>query len=174
MSAAALAALLLLPQSASATHSTYSSAQVQTPPSRVTRVVIDRREAIENVDTGASGPYEKLVGKAFLEADPSDLHNAIITDLDKAPRNARGMVEYSTDVYILKPVDMRLGNRKLLFEINNRGNKNFGNRYNDTQGTVNTTIRPRPRISATRSSCARVMRSPGRVGRETSSRVQTA
>ncbi|HEV7662537.1 MAG TPA: alpha/beta hydrolase domain-containing protein [Chloroflexota bacterium] len=136
-SAAALAATLLVPQSASATRSTYFSAQVQTPPSRVTRVVIDRREAVENVDTGASGPYEKLVGKAFLEADPSDPHNTIITDLDKAPRNARGMVEYSTDVYILKPVDMRLGNRKLLFEINNRGNKNFGNRYNDAQGTVN-------------------------------------
>jgi hypothetical protein len=37
----------------------------------------------------------------------------------------------------LKPVDMRRGNGKLLFEINNRGNKNLGNRYNDTRGVVN-------------------------------------
>ena len=78
-----------------------------------------------------------MVGTAYLEADPSDPHNAIITDLNLAPLNARGMVEYSTDLYILKPVDMRRGNQELLFEINNRGNKSLGNRYNDTSPSAN-------------------------------------
>src|SRR6266536_671019 len=86
-----MAVALLVPQAAAATHSTYLSAQAQPPQSRVTRVVIDRREPIDNVDTGASGAYEKLVGKAFLEADPNDPHNTVITDIGTAPRNGRGL-----------------------------------------------------------------------------------
>jgi hypothetical protein len=54
----------------------------------------------------AVGPYEKLAGRAFGEIDPSDPHNGPITDLALAPRNAAGKVEYSMDVYLLKPVDM--------------------------------------------------------------------
>ena len=75
---------------------------------------------------GAVGPYEKLTGVAHGEVDPEDPRNALITDIDHAPRNARGMVEYSMDVYILKPVDMQRSNHKLFMEINNRGNKLFG------------------------------------------------
>src|SRR4029077_17845525 len=33
--------------------------------------------------------------------------NRVITDLDKAPRNAQGTVEYETDFFILRPVDPR-------------------------------------------------------------------
>jgi hypothetical protein len=40
---------------------------------------------------GTIGPYEKLTGRAFGEIDPSDPHNAVITDLASAPRNAAGM-----------------------------------------------------------------------------------
>ena len=47
----------------------------------------------------------------------------IIQDISLAPRNARGMVEYSTNIELLKPADMARGNRMLLFEVNNRGNK---------------------------------------------------
>ena len=53
------------------------------------------------------GAYEKLVGRAFGELDPRDAHNDEIVNIDRAPVNARGMVEYVTDVYILKPVDMQ-------------------------------------------------------------------
>src|SRR3954452_7764280 len=92
--------------------------------SNVTRVEITRREPLAGGMTfGSTGSYEKLVGTAFLEVDPADPRNALIVDLDKVPRNARGMVEYSTDLYILKPVDMRMGNGKIFFQVNNRGNK---------------------------------------------------
>src|SRR5258708_11335905 len=107
------------------------------PTSGVTRIVINSRETISRLTFGVSGQYEKLVGTAYLEADPADPHNSIITDLDKATRNARGMVEYSTDVYILKPVDLSHGNGRLLFDVNNRCNKSFENRYNDARGAVN-------------------------------------
>jgi hypothetical protein len=56
---------------------------------------------------GRVGPYEKLRGKAYGEVDPNDPRNAVITDLKLAPRNARGKVEYSMDIFILKPIDLR-------------------------------------------------------------------
>jgi Alpha/beta hydrolase domain len=71
---------------------------------------------------GSVGAYEKLQGRAYGEVDPSDPRNAIITDLKLAPTNADGMVEYSTDVVILKPIDQSAGNHRLLFDVNNRGN----------------------------------------------------
>jgi hypothetical protein len=67
------------------------------------------------------GPYEKLRGKAFGEVDPDDSRNAVITDLKLAPRNARGKVEYSMDIFILKPIDLTKGNHKLFLDFNNRG-----------------------------------------------------
>jgi hypothetical protein len=51
-----------------------------------------------------------------------DPRNAVIVDIANAPKNARGMVEYSTDIMILKPVDNAKGNHKLWYEVNNRGN----------------------------------------------------
>ena len=68
------------------------------------------------------GQYEKLVGRAFGEVDPNDPRNAVIADIQLAPRNTRGMVEYSMDVFILKPVALANGNHRLLYYMNNRGN----------------------------------------------------
>src|SRR6202165_5292336 len=72
------------------------------------------------------GQYEKIVGKAFGELDPNDPKNAIIVDLQLAPRNAGGKVEYSFDFYILKPIDLTKGNHKMLYEPPNRGRKTIG------------------------------------------------
>src|SRR5712691_11353693 len=49
------------------------------------------------------GQYEKIVGKAFGEVDPLDPKNTVIVDIELAPRNSSGNVEYSFDFYILKP-----------------------------------------------------------------------
>jgi hypothetical protein len=46
-------------------------------------------------------------------------------DLALAPRNTNGLVEYSMDFFILKPVDLSKRNQKLFYEVNNRGNKYF-------------------------------------------------
>src|SRR5436309_10962398 len=69
------------------------------------------------------GQYEKIVGKAFGELDPKDPKNKIIVDLQLAPRNAAGKVEYAFDFYILKPIDLSKGNHKMLYEPPNRGGK---------------------------------------------------
>ena len=72
---------------------------------------------------GAAGPYEKLSGKVFFALDPALPQNAIIVDLNLAPKNARGLVEFSADFYLLKPVDPARGNGRLFYEAGNRGTK---------------------------------------------------
>jgi len=54
---------------------------------------------------GETGPYLRIRGVAKGELDPAAPENRVIVDLDKAPRNARGLVEYETDFFILRPVD---------------------------------------------------------------------
>lgn len=89
---------------------------------RVTRIRITSRGVIANgVPFESTGPYEKLRGTVFFEVDPNDPHNSVVFDLDKAPRNSRGMVEFSADFMIIKPVTLALGNHELFFEVNNRG-----------------------------------------------------
>jgi hypothetical protein len=83
-----------------------------------------RREPFANGQAfGDVGPYEKLVGVARFAVDPKHPHNKDIVDLDKAPRNADGKVEFESDVYILAPKDRGKGNGAILYDVNNRGNK---------------------------------------------------
>src|SRR5262245_61354600 len=99
------------------------------PPSaadaRITRIVFDRVESptFGGASFGEVGQFEKLVGIAYGEVDPDHPGNQPIQDIALAPRNARGMVEYSTDIYIIKPIDMTRGNRMLFYNVVNRGNK---------------------------------------------------
>jgi hypothetical protein len=72
---------------------------------------------------GDVGGYEFLTGRAHFEVDPDTSEQIGIVDLEKAPRNVDGMVECAADLCILKPVDLNKGNRALLFEFCNRGNK---------------------------------------------------
>ncbi len=72
---------------------------------------------------GKAGPYERLKGVARGELDPLAPQNSSIVDLSKAPRNARGLVEYEVDLDILRPVDPARGNSVLFYEVTNRGNK---------------------------------------------------
>src|SRR5437870_3535722 len=91
------------------------------------------------------GQYEKIVGKAFGELNPKDPKNAVIVDLQFAPRNARDKVEYSFDFYILKPRDLIKGNHKMLYEPPNRGRKtisalNRGVGGNDPGSVTNASL----------------------------------
>ena len=69
------------------------------------------------------GRYEKISGRVYFALDPSNPHNAVIVDLDKAPRNGRGEVEFSADVFILRPREGRNGT--LFLEVSNRGGRSF-------------------------------------------------
>lgn len=103
---------------------------------RIIRIEITSRESpcFEGHVFGTAGAYEKLRGKAYGELDPRLPENALITDLLLAPRNARGMVEYSMDIYLLRPVNLGLSNHKLFAEIPNRGGKLFGGLDNSGGG----------------------------------------
>lgn len=87
---------------------------------------------------GSVGQYEKLRGIATGELDPNDPRNKVITDIDFAPRNAAGMVEYSMDVFILRPINQANGNQRLLLDFNNRGSLRLG-RLNNTDITNDPT-----------------------------------
>lgn len=84
---------------------------------------------------GAAGAYERVIGTAHGEVDPEDPANRGIVNIDKAPLNARGRVEYSTVIFILRPKDPLKGNGRILYEVNNRGRKMlFGNICDGPQG----------------------------------------
>ena len=72
-----------------------------------------------------AGPtHERITGKAYGELDPADPKNAVITDIDLAPRNARGKVEYVTTFTLVKPKDMTKASGVLLYTVVNRGGGN--------------------------------------------------
>src|ERR1700739_942928 len=90
----------------------------------VARVEISsRQDVLGGKAFGAAGPYEKLTGKVHFAVSPDNPHNRIIADLDKAPRNGQGKVEFSSDLFILKPKDPARANGVLLFDVVNCGNK---------------------------------------------------
>jgi Alpha/beta hydrolase domain len=98
----------------------------------ITRIVIQRRESFaKGHEFPITGAYEKLVGKVYGEVDPKNRLNKVIVNLDKAPRNRRGRVEYWSDFCILKPVDMARGNGKIFYDAPNRGSKRIVSFLND-------------------------------------------
>jgi hypothetical protein len=80
---------------------------------------------------GATGPYVRVIGRFHGELEPTHPSNRGIVDLERAPRNSRGRVEYSADFDILRPADPAKGNGTLLYDVNNRGNKRVIHLLND-------------------------------------------
>ena len=91
---------------------------------RVTRITVERREspAYGTRSFGKAGQYETLAGRFYGELDPKDPRNAIINDIQLAPRNARGMVEYSATFMLAKPIDISRASGVLYYLVPNRGN----------------------------------------------------
>jgi len=88
------------------------------------RLDIQRREPFAGgVSFGDTGPYERLLGNAHFAIDPAEAGLPSIVDLDLAPRNASGLVEFSATVDIVKPVAIAKGRRRVLYEFSNRGNR---------------------------------------------------
>jgi len=85
--------------------------------------LLARVDHVDLTRTDLGPHFEKLVGKVYFAVDPKNPHNAIIADLDKAPRNAAGEVEFSADLYVVRPKTNR--NDTLFVEISNRGGKAF-------------------------------------------------
>src|SRR5262245_29707014 len=97
----------------------------------VTRIEIaSRTDILAGKPFGASGAYEKIVGKVFFSVDPAHPRNKAIVDLDRAPRDAAGRVTFSADLYVLAPKDATHGNGAALFDVLNRGRKNILRDFN--------------------------------------------
>jgi hypothetical protein len=90
----------------------------------VTRVeIVSRADVQDGRAFGLAGAYERIIGRVYFAINPENIHNRQIVDLDKAPRNAQGEVEFSADLYLFKPKDMAKGNNAVLFEVSNRGGR---------------------------------------------------
>jgi hypothetical protein len=88
------------------------------------RLDIERREPFAGGGSfGNTGPYERLFGQAHFAIDPDEKGLPSIVDLDLAPRNAQGLVEFAATLDIIKPVEPGRGNRRILYEFSNRGNR---------------------------------------------------
>jgi hypothetical protein len=94
---------------------------------RVTRIEITASESptFGGYSWPGVGQYEKLVGIAYGEVNPHDRQNRVIVDIELAPRNARGNVEYAFNFYILKPIDLKKGAQRAMYEPPNRGGKTW-------------------------------------------------
>src|SRR5258708_6357981 len=79
--------------------------------------------AFEGQTFGAVGTYDKIVARVTIDLDPADPHNAGIVDVGLAPKDAQGLVEATGDVEILRPTDSAKANRRLFYEVLNRGRK---------------------------------------------------
>jgi hypothetical protein len=103
----------------------------------VTRIeVASRADLVGGQPFGAAGAYEKIAGKIFFAVDPSLPANKIVTDLDKAPRNAAGKVEFSSDFFLIKPKNIAKGNGAVLYEVSNRGGKGMLGFFNHATGSA--------------------------------------
>src|SRR5204863_9052714 len=97
----------------------------------------ERSDVLGGKSFGAAGSYERLIGKAYFAVDPKLAANKIVCDIDKGPRNESGLVEFSADVYILKPHDPSRGNGAALYEVSNRGGKGMLGMFNRASASTN-------------------------------------
>ena len=106
---------------------------------------------------GDAGPYEKIAGRLRFEVDPAHPQHRAITDLELAPRNAAGRVEFSADFYLLQPVRSSEGSRCWWTC------PTAAARWRSACSTARRAppIPPPRRTSATASSCAGATRWPG-------------
>jgi len=92
--------------------------------------VVSRSEVLNGEAMGAAGPYQRIVAKAHFAVDPKLAANRIISDIGLAPRNQKGLVEFSADLYMLMPRDSAKGNGTVFFEVSNRGGKGMLSTFN--------------------------------------------
>lgn len=91
--------------------------------------VASAQAAVVRVDAEEepAGPYTRITGKVHFAVDPKLPANRIIADIDLGPRNAKGLVEFSADLYMLRPAKH---NGAIFFEVSNRGRKGMFSTFN--------------------------------------------
>lgn len=103
---------------------------------RTTQIqILSRGTAFGGHSFAGVGQYEFITGIATGEVSPTNPQNAIMTDIQLAPKNTRGNVVYQHNFYILQPLDFNKGNRKMMYEPPNRGGKTYQTLNNTPTGT---------------------------------------
>jgi hypothetical protein len=97
--------------------------------------VSERSPILEGKSFGKSGAYERVIGKAHFAVDPMAAANRDVVNLQLAPRNAKGQVEFYADFVIFAPTDPKAGNGTLLFEVSNRGRKGLLHVFSQGKGS---------------------------------------
>ncbi len=81
--------------------------------------VVERTSFAPGVSFPGSGDYEKIRGIAHFALNPATAANGRIVDLERAPRDARGLVRFAAEFVVLRPVKAQPST--LLYDVNNRG-----------------------------------------------------
>jgi len=106
----------------------------------LTRVEVGTREDVLGGKAfGSAGAYEKIRGVAHFAVDPRNPRNAGIANLDKAPRNGAGRVEFQADLIVIKPKDPSRGNGVVFFDIVNRGRFRLLSQFSRAEGVDDPT-----------------------------------
>lgn len=90
---------------------------------RLKQIVVTKTESptFGGASFGSVGQYELIQGTISGEVDPNNPQNAVIVDIALAPRNSFGMVQYSADFQIIRPINLAAGNHRILFDLAQRG-----------------------------------------------------
>lgn len=83
----------------------------------VTRIIVAKEDTVAE---GGDYSYRRYEGVVHLTLDPRSSANATITDIEFAPLNADGLVEYAADFKLLVPSE-NIANGVLAYGVNNRG-----------------------------------------------------
>jgi len=114
------------------------SVMVGTSLAEVVRFEVERVEPFAGEKHfGEVGPYERIIGQVYYAIDPGLPQNRAIRDLDLAPRNGNGNVEFRADLFVLLPKDRSKANGAILHDVNNRGNKLALGFFNSAGGNRN-------------------------------------
>src|SRR5437879_9535441 len=101
-----------------------------TAQARVNKItILKATPAFKGQAFGKTGAYEIVKGTVTGEIDPADRRNALITDIQFAPRNANGKVAYTATFSLLKPVDVSKASGVVIYDVTNRGNVRFAGRF---------------------------------------------
>jgi hypothetical protein len=92
--------------------------------------VKERSDVLDGKSFGSTGAYERIIGRAYFAIDPQLAANHAITDIALAPTNKDGMVEFSCDMFMLRPRDPAKGNGTVLYEVANRSAKRLLQTFN--------------------------------------------
>jgi hypothetical protein len=83
--------------------------------------ILSRTPAFNGQRFGETGAYEEIRATAHYRVDPRAPINAGIANIQKAPRESDGRVSFDADVVIYRPVDAARSNRRMIYEMANRG-----------------------------------------------------